>query len=168
MVTLILTLTMCALLFLMIWAATYFYPWTGLLRFFPQDIEVKARQHKPPFPAAPVIGWIIMLLCALGFVGVIVYGGWDGVQKGFTFGQFLARFLVILFGVKTFDIIALDYILITKTQFFQHYITETKGCAGSQLWLQPERAAQAHPGSAFCSAAYSLSLYAVLTAAANT
>ena len=75
MVTLILTLTMCALLFLMIWSATYFYPWTGLLRFFPKDIEEKARLHQPPFPAAPVIGWILMLLCALGFVGVIVYGG---------------------------------------------------------------------------------------------
>ena len=39
MVTLILKLSMCTLLFLMIWAATYFYPWTGLLRFFPKDIE---------------------------------------------------------------------------------------------------------------------------------
>ena len=130
MVTLILTLMMCALLFLMIWAATYFYPWEGLLRFFPKDIEEKARLHKPPFPAAPVIGWILILLCALGFVGVIVYGGWDGVRKGFTFGRFLTRFLVILLGMKAFDIIALDYILITKTQFFQHYIPETKGCAG--------------------------------------
>lgn len=130
MVTLILTLTMCALLFLMIWSATYFYPWTGLLRFFPKDIEEKARLHQPPFPAAPVIGWILMLLCALGFVGGIVYGGWDGVRKGFTFGRFLIRFLVILLGMKAFDIIALDYILITKTQFFQHSIPETKGCDG--------------------------------------
>ena len=71
-----------------------------------------------------------MLICALGYVGVIAYGGWDGIQKGFTFGQFLVRFLVILFGVKAFDIIALDYILITKTRFFQHYIPETEGCAG--------------------------------------
>ena len=130
MVTLILTLTMCALLLLMIWSATYFYPWTGLLRFFPKDIEEKARLHQPPFPAAPEIGWILMLLCALGFVGVIIYGGWDGVRKGFTFGQFLVRFLVILLGMKAFDIIVLDYILITKTQFFQHYIPETKGCVG--------------------------------------
>ena len=61
MVTLILTLTMCALLFLMIWSATYFYPWTGLLRFFPKDIEEKARLHQPPFPAAPVVGWILTL-----------------------------------------------------------------------------------------------------------
>ena len=62
MVTLILTLTMRILLFLMIWSATYFYPWTGLLRFFPKDIEEKARLHQPPFPAASVIGWILMLL----------------------------------------------------------------------------------------------------------
>ena len=61
---------------------------------------------------------------------MIVYGGWDGLRNGFTFRQFLTRFLIILLGVKAFDIIALDYILITKTQFFQHYIPETKGCAG--------------------------------------
>ena len=71
-----------------------------------------------------------MALCMLGFIGVIVYGGWDGVQREYTFGQFLVRFLIILFGVKVFDIVGLDYILITKTQFFQHYIPETKGCAG--------------------------------------
>ena len=129
-VTMILTLIMCALLFLMIWTAAYFYPWDRLLELFPRDIEEKAKQHKPPFPAAPVIGRIIMVLCMLGFIGVIAYGGWDGVQKGCTFGQLLVRFLIILFGVKAFDIIGLDYILITKTQFFQHYIPETKGCAG--------------------------------------
>ena len=130
MLTLILTLLMCALLFLMIWSATYFYPWTGLLKFFPQDVAEKARQHRPPFPAAPAIGWLCMALCMLGFLGVIAYGAWDGVRNGFSFGQFLTRFLVILFGVKAFDIIGLDYFLITRTQFFQHYIPETGGCAG--------------------------------------
>jgi hypothetical protein len=129
-VTMILTLIMCALLFLMIWAAAYFYPWERLLRFFPEDIEEKARQHKPPFPAAPATGRVLMALCVLGFIGVIAYGGWDGIRNGFSFGQFLIRFLIILLGVKVFDIIVLDYILITKTQFFQYYIPETKGCAG--------------------------------------
>ena len=38
-VTIILTLIMCVLLFLMIWAADYFYPWDRLLEFFPKDIE---------------------------------------------------------------------------------------------------------------------------------
>ena len=113
MVTMFLTLIMCALLFLMIWAAAYFYPWDRLLRFFPADIEEKARQHKPPFPAALATGWVLMALCVLGFIGVIAYGGWDGIRNGFSFGQFLIRFLIILLGVKVFDIIVLDYILIT-------------------------------------------------------
>ena len=130
MVTLILTLLMCFLLFLMIWSATYFYPWTGLLEFFPTDVKEKAKTHKSPFPSAPVIGWILMVLCILGFVAVIVYGAWDGIQRTFSFAQFLVRFLVIFLGLKAFDIIALDYVLVTKTQFFQHYIPETKGCAG--------------------------------------
>jgi hypothetical protein len=83
------------------------------------DIEEKARQHKPPFPAAPTTGRVLMALCVLGFIGAIAYGGWDGIRNGFSFGQFLIRFLIILLGVKVFDIIVLDYILITKTQFFQ-------------------------------------------------
>ena len=130
MVTLILTLTMCVLLFLMIWAATYFYPWEGLLTFFPEDVAEKARLHKPPFPAAPALGWISMALCGLGMVGVIVWGGWDGVRNGYTFGQFLVRFLILLYGLKAFDIVGLDYFLMTRTRFFRHYIPETKDCAG--------------------------------------
>ncbi len=100
------------------------------MNFFPDDIRGKAIDHEPPFESAPIIGWICMILCMLGFVGVIVYGGWDGVQGNYTFGQFLVRFLVILFGVKVFDIIGLDFILITKTHFFQHYLPETEGCEG--------------------------------------
>lgn len=128
--TCILTLIMCLLLFLMIWSAAYFLPWKRLMDFFPEDIKAKALGHKPPFRTAPVFGWLCMILCALGFVGVVIYGGWDGVQRGFTFRQFLVRFLILLFGVKAFDIIGLDLILITKTRFFQHFFPETEGCAG--------------------------------------
>ena len=129
-VTILLTVAMMALLFLMIWGATYFLPWKGLMDFFPADIKEKALGHKPPFRTAPVFGWIAMCLCLLGMIGTVVYGGWDGIQRGYGFGQFLVRFLVIFFGVKVFDIVALDYFLITKSHFFQHYFPETEGCAG--------------------------------------
>ena len=129
-VTLLLTLGMMLTLFLMVWAAARFMPWKRLMDFFPEDIQAAAKDHAPPFRAAPAIGWVLMALCMLGFVGLIVYGGWDGVRNGYSFGQFLARFLIILFGVKLFDIVGLDYILITKTHFFQHYLPETEGCAG--------------------------------------
>ncbi len=128
--TVFLTLLMCALLFLMIWSAAFFLPWRRLMDFFPDDIRENAIGHLPPFRSAPIFGWICMVLCMLGFIGIIGYGGWDGVRRNYSFGQFLVRFLIILFGVKAFDIIGLDYILITKTQFFQHYFPETRGCAG--------------------------------------
>ena len=129
-VTIVLALIMMALLFLMIWSATYFLPWSGLMEFFPEDIRDKAAWHKPPFPGAPRIGWICLILCAAGMAGVILYAGWDGIQRGYTFKDFLIRFLVIFVGIKAFDIIALDYFLITKSHFFQHYFPETEGCEG--------------------------------------
>lgn len=94
-VTIVLTLIMCVLLFLMIWSAAYFLPRKKLTDFFPEGIKAGAADHKPPFRTAPVFGWICMILCMLGFVGVIVYGGWDGIQRGYAFAQFL----IILFGV---------------------------------------------------------------------
>ena len=104
LITVILTLIMCVLLFLMVWSAVYFLPWKGLMDFFPEDIKEKAKDHAPPFRTAPIFGWICMILCMLGFIGVIVYGGWDGVQRGYTFTQFLVRFLIILFGVKILSV----------------------------------------------------------------
>ena len=129
-VTVVLTLIMCAMLFIMIWAAAAFHPLPQIASFMPEDIQERIKDHKAPFKGAPVIGWIVMILTGFGYLGVVVYGGWDGVRHGYTFVDFLIRFLVILFGVKLFDIVCLDYILITKTHFFQHYFPETEGCAG--------------------------------------
>ena len=130
--TVFLTGIMCVLLFLMIWSAVFFLPWKRLMDFMPEDVKEKAIDHKPPFKSAPVFGWICLVLCMLGFVCVIVYGGLDGIRRGYSFPQFLVRFLIILFGVKAFDIIGLDFIMLTKTQFVQHYLPETKGCSGYQ------------------------------------
>ena len=65
-------------------------------------------KHKPPFAAAPLIGWFVMGLCMIGFLAVLVYAGWDGVRLEYTFSQFFVRYLIILLGVKAFDIIFLD------------------------------------------------------------
>ena len=56
--TCILTLIMCALLFLMIWSSVCFLPWKGLMDFFPEDIKEKAKDHVQPFRTAPIFGWI--------------------------------------------------------------------------------------------------------------
>lgn len=68
----------------------------------------------------------------LPLIGVFVWGGLDGISRGYGFGRLFLRFLIIGFGVKAFDIIGLDYFLLTKTHFFQRYFPETDGCADWQ------------------------------------
>ena len=68
----------------------------------------------------------------IAMLGVFIWAGIDGMRHGYSYGQLLLRFLIIGLGVKAFDIIGLDFFLLTKTHFFQHYFPETKGCKGWQ------------------------------------
>lgn len=79
---------------------------------------------------ARMTGWILLVIIVLLFPAAFLYGAWDGLQHGFTFWQFAGRFLAMLYLMKAFDIIFLDWFLLTKSRFFQHYYPETKGCAG--------------------------------------
>ncbi len=135
--TIILTIANMVILFMMILAATVFMPYRGLVKNFPEDVQERLKprldetDHKPKAPR--IIGGIIVIILCIMFCGTFVAGGIDGRNNGFTFGQFLLRFLIISFGVKAFDIIALDYFLLTRTHFFQHFFPETEGCKG---WKQ--------------------------------
>lgn len=131
--TIILTVILWALFFLAELAAAAFYPHPFIIEYFPDDIKEKAREHKPPFRSAPVIGWILIALAFGGFIGTFIYGGWDGINKDYSYAQFLVRFLIMLYGMKAFDILFFDYFILTKTHFFQHFFPETEGCAG---WKQ--------------------------------
>ena len=133
----ILTLTNCVLLFLMILAATVFMPYRGLVKNFPEDVQERLIPRLDEIdkkPKAPrIIGSVIVILLCIAFMAVFVIGFVDGKNNGFSFGQQFIRSLMIAFGVKAFDIIGLDFILLTKTHFFQHFFPETEGCAG---WKQ--------------------------------
>ena len=133
-VTLLLTLAMMALLFLMIWSATLTLPYKGLVKNFPQDVQerLRPRLDNLPMSGKRVFGLIILVVIMLLMIAVCVYGGIDGQRRGYGFCQFFLRFFIIGAGVKAFDIIALDFFLLTKTHFFQHYLPETEGCAGWQ------------------------------------
>ncbi|MCR4557369.1 MAG: hypothetical protein K5779_06070 [Saccharofermentans sp.] len=133
--TLLLSLIGCISLFLAIWGLTVTMPTSLLARNFPADVQdcLKPRLESLPMSFKRVVGWIILIgFCNL-FLGLFIYGGVDGLRNGYTFWQFFLRFFIIGASVKAFDIVCLDYILLTKTQFFQHYFPETKGCAG---WKQ--------------------------------
>ena len=105
-----------------------------LARNFPEDVQEKLQPRLDSLPMSPkrILGWVILILFIVAYIGLFVIGGVDGMRNGFTFRQFFLRFFIIGAVIKAFDIICLDYFLLTKTHFFQHYFPETEGCAGWQ------------------------------------
>ena len=134
LMTLMLSAAGCALLFLGIWGVTVTLPTRLLAKNFPEDVQEKLRPRLEGLPVTPkrALGWIILLLFVAGYLALFIVGGIDGMRHGFTFGRFFLRFFTIGAVIKAFDIVALDWFLLTKTHFFQHYFPETEGCAGWQ------------------------------------
>ena len=132
--TVILSLAGCVLLFLGIWGVTVTMPTALLAKNFPKDVQEKLKPRLESLPMSPkrVLGWIILALFVAGYLALFIIGGIDGLKRGFIFGQFFLRFFIIGAVIKAFDILALDWFLLTKTHFFQHYFPETEGCAGWQ------------------------------------
>lgn len=133
--TVVLSLAGCLLLFLMILDATLTMPFSSLAKNFPEDVQRRLEPRIQNLPMSPkrVIGGILLVVLILAWLGLFIFGGIDGKRNGFTFWQFAVRFLAIGLTVKAFDIVCLDFILLTKTRFFQHFFPETDGCAG---WKQ--------------------------------
>ncbi|MBQ8162717.1 MAG: hypothetical protein IJ083_18480 [Clostridia bacterium] len=135
--TVLLSLLGCALLFFGIWGITVTMPTGRLVKNFPEDVQERLKARIEELEARPmtpgrVLGWVILILYCISYVALFVVGGIDGMQKGYGFWDFLLRFLLIGGVIKAFDILALDYVLLTKTHFFQHYFPETEGCSGWQ------------------------------------
>lgn len=129
-VTLILSLVLMALFFILLWAAVALVQSKKLFGTAPKDIQAAVLEHEERFPGSRLLGWIILIIVVLAFLFAFVYAGWDGIRNGYGFWQFAARFLIMLYLLKAFDIIFFDWFLLTKSHFFQHYYPETEGCAG--------------------------------------
>ena len=96
----------------------------------PEDIKTIIRS-RPDYPKwKTILGYICAVVIFLGILGVLIYAGIDAAKKGFSFLQTFVRFLILLMGYKAFDIICLDWWLITKSNFFQRVFPETIGCEG--------------------------------------
>ena len=135
--TLLLSLVGCALLFLGIWGVTVTMPTRLLAKNFPKDVQERLKPRLDAMDRGPMtfrrlLGWVSLVLFCAAYVALFVICGMDGLKRGFTFGQFFLRFFVIGAAIKAFDIGALDYFLLTRTHFFQHYFPETEGCEGWQ------------------------------------
>lgn len=135
--TILLALAGCALLFFGIWGVTVTMPTKLLAKNFPEDVQERLQPRLEGWECQGMsprrfLGWIILIMFCAAYIGLFALGGIDGLHKGFSFWQFFLRFLIIGGVIKAFDIGVLDYFLLTKTHFFQHYFPETEGCAGWQ------------------------------------
>ncbi len=96
----------------------------------PEDIKTVIRS-RPDYPKwKTALGYICAVTVFLGLLGVLIYAGIDAVKNNFSFNQIFVRYLILLMGYKAFDIICLDWWLITKSRVFQKVFPETVGCEG--------------------------------------
>ena len=130
LLTLLLSLILIASIFGALCAAVGLIQNKKLFTTAPKDIQAAAKDHPQRFPGQHLFGWKLAILCLIAAIGTFVYGGWNGIRNGFSFWQFFLRFLVMLYLWKAFDIVCLDWLLLTKSHFFQHFYPETEGCAG--------------------------------------
>ncbi len=130
LLTILLSLTFILAVCILLYAAVGLIQNKKLFTTAPKDIQAAAVDHPERFPGAHILGWKLAILALLLMIGAFVYGGWDGVKNGFSFWQHFFRFAVMLYLWKAFDIVCLDWLLLTKSHFFQHFYPETEGCEG--------------------------------------
>ncbi len=129
-VTLLLSVLLMFALSLLLYGAVALVQKKWMFTTAPKDIQETALEHEERFPGARILGWIIIVfsLFLIGFA--FYYGARDGIRNDFSFRDLFVRFLIMLYLWKAFDIICLDWYLLTKSHFFQHYYPETEGCEG--------------------------------------
>lgn len=128
--TLMLSLVLIAALCVLICAAVILIQDRRLFTTAPKDIQAAALDPPERFPGAHALGWALAIVSVLTMAGAFIYGGYDGIRNGYDFWRLFVRFVMMLYIWKAFDIICLDWILLTKTRFFQRFYPETDGCAG--------------------------------------
>lgn len=129
-VTILSSITAMAGLFLMLLAAVGFIQDKRLFTSAPKDVQAVIKDREERFPGAHMLGWLMMLIAVVIMGGAFIFGGWDGIRKGFGFWQFFQRFLTVLLLLKAFDILFFDLFLLCHSNFFSYYYPETKAYLG--------------------------------------
>ncbi len=127
--TLMLSAVFIASISLMLYSAVALVQKKKLFSSAPKDVQaaIIEREHER-FKGARVLGWVLIIISLLGIAGAFIFAAVNGVQNHFTLWQFFIRFLLMLYIYKAFDIICFDWLLLTKSHFFQHYYPEIEGC----------------------------------------
>ena len=106
-------------------------------RFFgsaPKENLAAIPDKKERVPGAHTLGWAIIAVALLLFVGALTLAVWDGVKHDFGFWPFFGRFLTILYLMELYDILFFDWYLLCRSNFFPHFYPELKGVVGPHMF----------------------------------
>lgn len=134
MTTLFLTLLMMAGLLLLLWGAVGFVQDKRFFTSAPKEIQEAVLPKPERFKGQHIFGWAMLILALAMMVRAVILGAWDGISNGFSFGQFFVRNLIMLWGMKVFDIAVFDWYLLCHSNFFPHYFPEVKSIVGPHLF----------------------------------
>ncbi len=135
--TILFSIMMMAGLFLMLWGGVGFIQDKRFFSSAPKEIVEAVPDRKPErFKGQYAIGWLMIGLSFVLMLGSIVLGVWDGIRNDYGFWQFFLRFVIMLLGLKAFDIGFFDWVLLCNNgfHFFSHYYPETNGVYGRHLF----------------------------------
>ncbi len=106
-------------------------------RFFssaPKEVRAAVQPKPERFRGAHFFGWLLAILAIVQMGGAVVFGCFTGIQNGYSFGQFFLRFLIMLLGLKAYDVLFFDYFLLCRSSFFPRYYPEVKEFLGPHLF----------------------------------
>ena len=132
--TLLLTLIFIASICLMMYSAVALVQNKRLFSSAPKDVQTAIQEKPERFRGAKALGIILLILSFCGCAFAFIFGALNGIQNGFTFWQFFVRFLIMLYLYKAFDMVCFDWLLLTKSHFFQHYYPEIEGCVSLEKY----------------------------------
>ncbi len=136
-VTLLLSLMMMAGLFLMLWSGVGFIQDKRFFSSAPKEAQAVVPETKPErFRGQHIFGWCMAVFSIVLLIAPVFIGAWNGLQNGFSFGQFFLRFIIMIFLLKVFDIGFFDWVLLCNKGFgfFPHYYPEITNVYGSHLF----------------------------------
>lgn len=133
-ITLLLSLILMVALFMMLLSVVGFIQDKKFFTSAPQEVQDVIQTRKERFPGAHTIGWCMAVISVMMMGGSVVYGAWNGIRNGFSFGQFFVRFLIMQWGLKAYDILFFDAFLLCRSNFFPLFYPETKSVLGPHLF----------------------------------
>lgn len=90
------------------------------------------------------IGWGITGIAILLFLGAALLAIGDGIRNHFSYWQFFARFVILLYGMEIYDILFFDWVLLCHSNFFPRFYPELKGIVGPHQFGYNKKAHMIH------------------------